>query len=279
MIGWRNLRSGRGDRRGATKLFLLYSGCLAGSALIIAHHAPVLGELDLFWKALSVAALNGGALYIFYVAFEPFVRRHWPQTMISWSRFTTRGFRDPRVGRDILYGAAMGALFAILKLAQLRLHGVAGPPSIPNLSGLEGIRMLAAFGLEAISNALFDPMIALFILFLMRVLLRNQWLAAAASVALLTVIAVGSPVVSAIDIPATVISELIEVLVLLRFGVPAVIAGGIVSTYLLDTPITFDFSSWYADIGVAAIAGSILIAWYGFRVSLAGRPLWRDDAL
>jgi hypothetical protein len=61
--------------------------------------------------------------------------------------------------------------------------------------------------------------------------------------------------------------------------VPAVITLGVVSTYLLDVPITLDFSSWYAAIGIAPLAASILIAWYGFRVSLAGRPLWRDEIL
>ncbi len=279
MIGWRNIRSGRGDRRGAIKLFLLYSGCMAAAVLISGHHAPVLGELELFWKGISVAALNGAALCLFYVALEPWVRRRWPQTMISWSRFTTRGFRDPRVGRDILYGAAVGAIVAILKLAQIRMHGVIAPPSIPTLAVIEGIRGLAAFGLQSVSSSIFDPMLTLFMLFLMRVLLRKQWLAAAAAVAILTLVSIGTPAAPAIDIPATVILQLLEVLVLLHFGVPAVITMGVVSTYLLEVPVTLDFSSWYAAIGIAALAACILIAWYGFRTSLAGRPLWRDEAL
>ena len=93
-------------------------------------------------------------------------------------RFTTKGIRDPRVGRDILYGAAMGGLFAILKLVQIRLHGAAAPPSLPDLVGLGGLRPLASFGLQTIDGAMFDPMIVLFVLFLMRVLLRKQWIAA-----------------------------------------------------------------------------------------------------
>ncbi len=273
VIAWRNFRSGRGDRRGAAKLFLLYFGCMLGGHLIAGHHAPVMGELNLFWKALSVSALNGAALYLFYIALEPWVRRAWPHTMISWSRFTTKGIRDPRVGRDILYGAAMGGVIAILKLIQTHLHGVAAPPSMPNLDGLQGIRPLLAFGLETISNAIFDPMIVLFVLFLMRVLLRKRWIAATAAVAVLTLISLGTPTAPAIDIPATIIMELLEVVVLLRFGVPAVITGGIVAVYLLDVPITLDFSLWYAAIGIVPLAACALIAWYGFRTSLAGRPL------
>jgi predicted Ser/Thr protein kinase len=276
-LAWRNFRSGRGDRRGALKLFLLYFGCMLAARVIAAHHAPVFAEADLVWKSLTVSALNAAAIWVFYIALEPSVRRRWPETMISWSRFTTKGIRDPRVGRDILYGAAMGGIFAILKLVQIRLHGVAAPPSLPDLSGLGGLRGLAAFGLQAIDGAMFDPMIVLFVLFLMRVLLRKEWIAAAAAVAFLSAIFSGSPSAPWIDIPATVLLEAMEVFLLLRFGVPAVIVAGVVGTYLLDVPITVDFSSWYAGIGVLALVACALIAWYGFRTALAGRSVWGDE--
>jgi hypothetical protein len=81
----------------------------------------------------------------------------------------------------------------------------------------------------------------------------------------------------AIDIPASFILQALEVLILLRFGVPAVITAGVVAGYLLDIPITTDFSSWYAAIGLFPIAVSMLIAFYGFRIALAGKPLWRED--
>jgi serine/threonine-protein kinase len=278
-IAWHNFRSGRGDRRGAFKLFALYFACMASARLIQGHHAPVLGETDLFWKAISLAAVNAAAIGVFYIALEPWVRRRWPQTMISWSRLTTKGIRDPRVGRDILYGAAMGGVIGILKLLQIRLHGIAAPPSLPNLTALGGLRPLAAFALDSVNGALFDPMIVLFVLFLMRVALRKQWLAAGATVVLLTMMAIGSVAAPAIDIPAAAILQLLEVLVLLRFGVPAVIVAGVVSTYLLDVPMTLDFSSWYAAIGFLPLIGSALIAWFGFRTALAGRPLLKDEML
>ena len=276
-IAWRNFRSGRGDRKGAVKLFVLYFAGMLAARLIGGHHAPVFAESDLIWKSLTISALNASALWIFYIALEPWVRRRWPETMISWSRFTTKGIRDPRVGRDILYGAAMGGVFAILKLVQIRLHGTTAPPSLPSLVGLGGLRPLASFGLLTIDGAMFDPMIVLFVLFLMRVLLRKQWIAAVAAVALLTAISVGSISAPAIDIPATALLEALEVLVLLRFGVPAVIVAGVVSTYLLDVPITLDFSSWYAGVGVLPLAACALIAWYGFRTAMAGRSVWGDE--
>lgn len=277
-IAWHNLRTGRGDLRGARKLFLLYFGCMLAGRLIAGHHAPVFAESELLWKALTISALNAAAVSVFYIALEPWVRRRWPQTMISWSRFTTRGIRDPRVGRDILYGVAMGGLVAMLKLAQIRLHGTAAPPSLPNLEGLGGLRALAAFGLESIDGAMFDPMLVLFALFLMRLLLRRPWVAAVAAVALLTAMSAGATAAPAIDIPAAVLLEALEVFAVLRFGIPAVIVAGLISAYLLDVPLTLDFSSWYAWVGLLAVAACGSMAWFGFRTALAGRALWGDEA-
>ena len=279
LIAWRNFRSGRGDRRGAAKLFLLYFVSRMAAMLVGAHHAPVLADTELIWSSLMNSTLNAGALWVFYIALEPWVRRRWPETMISWSRFTTKGIRDPRVGRDILYGAALGGVAAILPLVQIRLHGTAAPPSIPDLSPLGGLRASIAFGLFTFDNALFDPMITLFALFLMRVLLRKQWIAAAAAVAILTIMSFssGPPTAPAIDIPARLLIEALEVLVLLHFGVPAVIVANIISNYIVNVPLTLDFSSWYAGIGLLAVGACAFIAWYGFRTALAGRPVWSDD--
>ena len=57
--------------------------------------------------------LNAALNWVVYVALEPWVRRKWPRTMISWSRLTSRGVRDPLVGRDLLYGTLLGSLLAL----------------------------------------------------------------------------------------------------------------------------------------------------------------------
>ena len=49
-----------------------------------------------FATAASVAA------WICYMALEPYVRRYWPRTMISWSRLVKGHCRDPLLGRDLL---------------------------------------------------------------------------------------------------------------------------------------------------------------------------------
>src|SRR5437870_3095440 len=44
------------------------------------------------------------------ITVEPFVRRRWPQMLISWTRLLSGRFNDPMVGRDILIGAAAATL-------------------------------------------------------------------------------------------------------------------------------------------------------------------------
>ena len=276
-IAWHNFRTGRGDRRGAQKLGVLYFLCMCAARLIAGHHTPVFGESNLIWSALTVSALNAAAIWIFYIALEPWVRRTWPETMISWSRFTTKGLKDPRVGRDILYGAAMGAFFAIVRLMQIHLHGVSAPPSIPDLAALSGLRGAIAFGLNGIDGALFDPMIVLFLLFLMRLIMRKPWIAATAAIAVLKLMNLSNMSAPGIDVPFYVLYMALEVLALLRFGLPAVIVGNITQSYLLDVPVTFDFSSWYCGFGLLAIAACGAIAWYGFKTALAGKPVLGNE--
>ena len=64
-----------------------------------------------------------------------------------------------------------------------------------------------------------------------------------------------------------------------RFGLLAMLAFFTVTGLLWAMPMTFDLSAWYADstwITVLAIAA--LTGW-GFRVAVAGRPMFGDGVL
>lgn len=82
---------------------MFYLGCMRAARLLAGHHAPGFTELDLIWKPLGISTLNAAAVWVFYVAPEPWVRRAGPQTMISKHRFTTKGLRDPRVHADLFH--------------------------------------------------------------------------------------------------------------------------------------------------------------------------------
>ena len=273
LIAWHNFRAGRADLQGAAKLGLLYFGAMVGARFLSAHHTSQAAELSIFWRGIGVAAINAGVLWAFYLALEPWVRQRWPQTMISWSRYTTKGIRDPLVGRDILYGAALASVWAGVKLAQLALHGSSGEPVMPSLATLLGVRQAVGAGLDALTGSLFDPIMLFFLLFVARAVLRKQWIAAAAFIAIASVVNTGGTSYPWVDYTANALFAGLTVVVLLRFGLLALIATEALSQFLTGVPRTLDFSAWYSGIGVASLVLVALIAIYGFRTSLAGRKL------
>jgi hypothetical protein len=71
----------------------------------------------------------------------------------------------------------------------------------------------------------------------------------------------------------------VNTIVLVRFGVLATVA--LLFTYrfaiLANAPWTTSVSVWYARTMMLAIAAILAVAIYGFRTTLAGLPLWRDE--
>jgi hypothetical protein len=66
---------------------------------------------------------------------------------------------------------------------------------------------------------------------------------------------------------------------LVRFGLLAYVVLLIALQILAVSPPTFNVSAWYAPVGMVGPLVVVIIAVYGFWVSLAGRPLFRDDLL
>jgi hypothetical protein len=113
-LAWRNFRAKRGDIRGANRVaaFVFASAWLQG--MLSAHHVALSSEFHVFIVRALSAAIPAADTWALYLAFEPYVRRRWPQSMISWSRVLSGGFRDPLVGGHLLIGVALGIGLALL---------------------------------------------------------------------------------------------------------------------------------------------------------------------
>jgi serine/threonine-protein kinase len=275
-IAWHNFRAGKSDRRGAFKMGSIYFLCMAGARLLRAHHTATLQELNLFWLTISTAFLNAGTLWIIYLALEPWVRRRWPHTIIGWNRLTAKGIGDPLVGRDLLCGTGCGLLLGLVVMIGTAFHGNSGQPFLPPLEALLGMRYEVAGLLNSVDNGLFNALFFLFLLFVLRALLRKPWLAAIVYIAVLGFIQAFGTTTPWVDYPVSMLYQAVFAFILLRFGLVAAISAAVGLQLLESCPATLDFSAWYVGLSLIPPAIVALIALYGFRISLAGRPLIRD---
>jgi serine/threonine-protein kinase len=273
LMAWYNFRARRVDQRGAVRMGAWFFVSVAVSAFLVMHHSATMQELSGFWHVMAAAFVNAGMIWVFYLALEPWVRRYWPHTMISWTRYTTRGIRDPLVGRDLLYGAGCGTLWGLLVVLERSLRG--GQPSFPSLTALLGVRYEVAQMLSAVPQALSSSMIFFLMLFLLRVLLRKQWIAAAVFVAITSIVPAIGSATPWVDICGNALFFSVLAFVLLRFGLLAAIAAEASLELLTACPPTLDISAWYIGLVPIPLLVVALIAIYGFRTSLAGRPLFQ----
>ncbi len=274
LVARRNLRLGRGDRRGAFRFALFVFAAFLLSWVLEGTHVAYSDEFRLFVDMAGFALFAAAFAGILYLAVEPFVRRRWPGALVSWTRVLTGQFRDGVVGRDVLVGVLWGTFWTLLRRAQGFVSNRVGIPVRPyvQLDALRGIRFGAADIIGAFAYSLFIAMAIFFLLFLLRTLLRKDWLAAFAFMVLFSFSGFGGseePLKEAVF--WFVIGGSI-VFLLVRFGLLAYGVGFFTVQILSLFPITRHVSAWYASSGILAVAVVIALVAYGYRTTLEGRP-------
>jgi predicted Ser/Thr protein kinase len=100
-------RKNLGDVEGATRLGFSIGCVLVALWICRAHLSPSIETFGIFLLEMATAIFYGFLLRTMYLALEPYVRRRWPQTIISWTAVLRGRAQDPVVGRDILIGIAV----------------------------------------------------------------------------------------------------------------------------------------------------------------------------
>ena len=281
MLARRNLRLGRGDRRGAARLAAFVFAAWAVAWLFGAHHVPNFSELYFFNQFLAWGLGWTCFIWVLYIALEPYVRRRWAATLVSWSRLLAGGFRDPLVGRDILIGCLLAPFpIAVGRLLWVISSWLGYPPPQPG-SGPDwvflGARTIVADVALSLIQAPFIWLTLLFVLFLFRALLRKEWAAAVAWVLLFTLVGrIGNHWLGWVG---ALFFFSLAVFVLIRFGLLALVANLVVVNIVQTFPLTTQGSAWYAGISLAGILLVAAMAFYGFYTSLGGRPVFGGPVL
>ncbi|MGI8732372.1 MAG: protein kinase domain-containing protein [Pyrinomonadaceae bacterium] len=277
VLARRNLYQGRGDRRGATRVALVFFASQMLVWLFVAHHNGLPErEFDVFFLYLATSTFSGTFLWLLYVGLEPFLRKRWPSWIISWSRLLAGDYRNPLVGRDILIGAVVGAGMTLMQLVAHVAPWVVGQPSelMTNPGSLVLSTHIFFFRLTTqLSGALFLAFIATFLLLLFFAVLRRELPALILLWLLTTVMTSLVSDSTLMMVPFIALSDLLLVFALKRFGLLALSAALFFAHLSVFYPITTELSAWYAIHFTIALVLCIALAAYGFYISLGGQKL------
>ena len=257
----RNLRKGRGDLRGARRLALYVLAISMIQWLLRANHLPRWSlESELFVSALGLAISQAIFLcWLPYVTLEPYIRRRWPQRIVSWTRLLAGRFQDPLVARDVLIGLCASVVFQLmLRLYHLVPAWIAATGPWPRSiwpDTLLGPNYYISEFLRFQDNAIFYGLGLLFLLVLTEFLLKNEFLATAVVLGLMTIMwsqeLSGLPAVLSWSLTGLRMAGFL--LLLKRYGVLALIVAIFFDNFLSHFPVSSSLTQWYAEQSIFAL--------------------------
>jgi predicted Ser/Thr protein kinase len=274
-----NFVHGKGDRPGAIRLAALIFALHMALWVFQTHFSSAGNFVYLLFIAIGTALLWGGTVWVLYLAIEPYVRRYWPQAIISWTRVLAGRWRDPLVGRDVLYGAVLGVLICDLYGLRYHLEGRLGAaPAFAGTEYLGSSRLAFGAGLMHVPGSISFTLLLFLILFLLRVLLRKSWLAAAGFVLLFTAIKSVSSNYPAVEWPLQAILYTALAVGALRFGLVTLAIILFTVDFALNIPVTLNPSAWYFTNATLALSVIAALAIWGFYTALAGQTPWKTES-
>jgi len=278
LLARKNYRQGRADRAGAFRLAVVMFALEMGLWLCRAHFVTIGNTFGLLVIAVSTGLFVSGVTWMLYLAVEPWVRRHWPQTIISWSRLLSGRLRDPLVSRDILFGVILGVVWILVfQIRYIPMMRMGAAPGLGGTEALIGGREALGAWLQQWPQSIQTTLVFFLALFGLRVMLRKEWIAAIAFVAIFAVPRSLSSTYMAVEMPAWILVYAIAVLIVLRFGLIPLACAIFTINLMVNVPISADFSAWYMPTSILALLSVVALAGWGFYHSLGGEPLWKVE--
>jgi serine/threonine-protein kinase len=266
LLAGRHLRAGRGDRAGAIRLAASVTITLWAIWLCQVHVSPSIGMIGVLLLAIVTTTFYGLLFWTIYLAIEPFVRRHWPQTLVSWTTVLAGRVRDPIVARDVLIGVGLGVLIAVLIRAGMYYQDT---PNWISTDLLLGSRAVAGYLVMQALYALRSALFVFFLLFMLRVLLRRQIAAAVALVALFATLDALDSAHPLFEGAMTALYFSMLAAAVLRWGIVTLSVAMLSANLVLSAPATTRLSAWYIDATALTLLLPLALAVWAF-VSLIG---------
>jgi serine/threonine-protein kinase len=276
ILALRNVRAGRGDRRGALRLSTFVFAVMFVSWFFGESHVATLWEVALVVMAMSWALFAAASSGLAYLAAEPFLRRRWPEVLVTWARVVAGEWRDPLVGRDVLVGCAAGAwAAAIVFVGLLSPEWVGARPELAAVDVLGfpyGVKAVMPLLVWRWAYGIMAALACLFMLLVLRLLVHSQHVATAVFVIGGAAITSAGAAEFWIVFLTALVSTGVFALLLVRFGLLAAVIQFYVFGLFVFFPVTGDLATWYAGASVTAIVVLAALTIFGFTTSLGGRP-------
>ena len=275
----KNVRAGRGDSKGAQRLAL---AAIFAQLIAWAFNDPHVGnagqEVNRFLQTLGESLFAGGVLYVMHLAVEPAMRRHWPNSLLGWTRLLRGEIVDARVGQNALFGIGAGALITLLIFAKGPLNHAAGVPypiaSFGNTRYFEGLHYVIGFLFSLfVFQTVFNAMWFILTIVGLKRLFKRMWVVGLAATVVFTFLAardlfVDAPGVLWINFTIAFIVVGIITMLAIRVGLLATVMAFCSTFVLTATPWSFDASAWYfqeSALAFLVIAGLTAFAAYAAR--------------
>jgi serine/threonine-protein kinase len=269
-----NLRRGRADRYGAWAIAAAAFGLMLACGVFGASHVANFWEMQILARLLSWSCFVAALLAALYLAIEPYVRRHWPNALISWSRFRAGRIRDPLVASHLLIGITTVLAFEVTQWALL----AAGNRTIRTwqpipalLEPLNGYGRFVAELCAEVAAGFFTSIALVLLVVLMRIFIKRLWLAdllVAGLISIGVLLSYINPWQSAIAGAMNIALTYTILWMLRRFGLLSALAAIVTNQILTETgPVAL--SSWYAGRSLVILAMPAAVAAWSLWVVLS----------
>jgi serine/threonine-protein kinase len=280
VFGRRNLRLGRGDKRGAMR----FAGFTFVAAFVYwplqGHHVPDF-ELEAGATVIQagIALFAAGTVAMLYLAIEPYVRRKIPEVMIGWARVLEGQWRSPRVARDVLIGGLVGAFVALVVYTTnglptwLQFHGQT--PLYPHYEFLVGGLPALDAVIGSLTEGIAPSFSLLALYFVLRLALKPPGFALGGVIVVAMLAGLGGEN-PALETPGALVIGTLIAVTLVRFGVLAAVAAFGVWNALLAVPLPVAAGAPYTVTCALVLMGLVALLAVAMRLSWGTRRVVVD---
>jgi hypothetical protein len=249
--------------------------------IVGAHHRASLAEINSFFRVFGNILLNAALLWSMYVALEPYGRRFWPDGLLGWTRLFSGHVRDPRIGREILIGCALGGVLMILDVLRgIGPYLIGRPPGTPgtggDVSALSSAGDLVVSWSDQVYGSIQTALIVVLVFVALRLVVKRTWIATAIGVTLVTLavmqnVPIGGIVWMHAIIQLLTISTI--TFAIFRFGLLVTTVMMLIDNIPTAVPVVHG-PSWATLPGTLSILLVAAVACFGFYAARAGQPLF-----